>query len=89
MTETRRYYSDKGLTATVYDVVTALDPTLAGDIDLYAGLAPAGGHILELGAGTGRVSIALAEKGFRVTGYRLELVGYFDDGPSREGLAQA
>ncbi len=31
----------------------------------------------------------LEQKGFRVTGYRLELVGYFDDGPSREGLAQA
>ncbi len=71
MTETRRYYSEKGLTATFYDVVTALDPTLQGDIDIYGGLVPAGGHVLELGAGTGRVSLALAERGLSVTGLDL------------------
>lgn len=71
MTETRRYYSEKGLTATFYDVVTALDHSLEGDITLYAGLAPTGGHVLELGAGTGRVSLPLAEMGLRVTGLDL------------------
>lgn len=71
MVETKRYYSEKGLTASVYDITTALDPTLAGDIDIYAGLAPSGGHVLELGAGTGRVSLALAERGLRVTGLDL------------------
>lgn len=71
MTETRRYYSDKGLTASFYDITTALDPTLAGDIEIYAGLVPPGGHVLELGAGTGRVSLDFAGRGFHVTGLDL------------------
>lgn len=71
MTETRPYYSDKGLSAAFYDLITGLDPSLDGDIDLYAGLAPAGGKVLELGAGTGRVALALAERGFNVLGLDL------------------
>lgn len=62
------YYADKALSAAFYDLVTAHDSSLNGDIDLYAGLAPEGGSILELGAGTGRVAIALAERGFQVLG---------------------
>jgi SAM-dependent methyltransferase len=71
MADVRPYYSDKGLAATFYDLTTAADRGLDGDIDLYAGLAPAGGAVLELGAGTGRVSLALAERGLSVLGLDL------------------
>jgi SAM-dependent methyltransferase len=70
MPEVRPYYSDKGLAATFYDLTTEADSSLAGDIDLYAAMAP-GGSVLELGSGTGRVSLALAERGLRVLGVDL------------------
>src|SRR5690554_3354241 len=56
----RPYYAD--LSAAYYDEVTARDRSLAG------GLASPGAHILEVGAGTGRLAFGLAERGFRVTG---------------------
>jgi SAM-dependent methyltransferase len=65
---TRPYYAEKGLSAAFYDTVTAVDTRLEGDLDIYARLAPAGGRILELGAGTGRLTFALAERGFSVVG---------------------
>lgn len=68
MVQARPYYSDNSLSAAFYDVVTATDARLAGDIDIYAGLVPAGGSVLELGAGAGRVSFALAERGHSVVG---------------------
>lgn len=68
MAKVRPYYADGGLSAAFYDVVTAADATLAGDVELYAGLPPAGGAVLELGTGSGRVAQALAERGLRVTG---------------------
>lgn len=68
MTVVRPYYSAEGASALHYDLVTAADEALTGDIDIYAGLAPAGGSILELGCGTGRVAIPLAERDFHVTG---------------------
>lgn len=68
MTSVRPYYAEKGLSAAFYDTVAAADTRLAGDLDLYAELAPAGGTILELGVGTGRLAFALAERGFTVTG---------------------
>lgn len=71
MIETRPYYSEKGLSAAYYDQITALDPSVRGDVDIYARLAPPGGSILELGAGTGRVSLALAERGIQVLGIDL------------------
>lgn len=71
MAGVRPYYSEKGLTATFYDLTTAMDPSLAGDIDIYRGLAPPGGSVLELGVGTGRVAFALAEGGLTVTGIDL------------------
>lgn len=71
MAEPRPYYSDKGLSAVFYDLMTALDPTLVGDIDLYAEMLPAESSVLELGAGTGRVALALAERGHRVVGLDL------------------
>ena len=71
MPQSRPYYAERGLSARYYDLVTAHDATLDGDVDLYASLAPAGGAVLELGTGTGRVAVALAERGFRVEGIDL------------------
>ncbi len=68
MAKTRSYYADGALSARYYDIVTAADPRLGGDDRVYAGLAPAGGSILELGAGTGRLTVWLAQEGFEVTG---------------------
>jgi SAM-dependent methyltransferase len=62
------YYSAGGASVRFYDLLTAADRSLDGDVELYAGLIPPGGSVLELGAGTGRVSQALAERGFDVTG---------------------
>lgn len=62
------YYSGRGASAQHYDLLAAVDRNIAGDLDLYAGLAPEGASILELGAGTGRVAIDLAGRGFRVVG---------------------
>lgn len=65
---TRPYYADRSLSAAFYEVVTAADGNLSGDIAFYAGLAPAEGAVLELGAGAGRIAFALAERGLTVTG---------------------
>jgi SAM-dependent methyltransferase len=44
-------------------------PQIAGDVAFYAKLArDAGGRVLELACGTGRVTLALAEQGFDITG---------------------
>ena len=68
MAPTRPYYAEKGLSAAFYDTVTAADARLEGDLEIYASLCPPGGAILELGAGTGRLAFALAERGFSVVG---------------------
>ena len=52
--------------ARYYDLDLADDP---GDIDLYRALAArTGGPVLELGVGTGRIAVPLAESGLRVVG---------------------
>jgi len=71
MASTRPYYAERGLSAAFYDTVTAADPRLPGDLDIYAGLAPQGGTILELGAGTGRLAFGLAARGFSVVGIEI------------------
>lgn len=71
MAEARPYYAERGLSATFYDLVTGHDASLNGDIDLYAGLVPPGGSVLELGSGTGRVAMPLAERGLTVTGVEI------------------
>jgi SAM-dependent methyltransferase len=68
MTAARPYYAEKGLSAAFYDTVTAADARLQGDVGIYAELAPPGGAVLELGVGTGRIAIALAERGLSVVG---------------------
>ncbi|HEY0435367.1 MAG TPA: class I SAM-dependent methyltransferase, partial [Phenylobacterium sp.] len=71
MTQTRPYYADKGLSAAFYDTVTAADTRLHGDVDLYAGLLDGPSSVLELGAGTGRIAFALAERGHSVLGVEI------------------
>lgn len=71
MVQVRPYYAEQSLSAAYYDLLTSLDASLAGDIELYAGLAPAGARILEVGTGTGRIAFALAERGFEVVGVDL------------------
>ena len=56
--------------ARLYDVDLLEDP---GDVELYLALAArAGGPILELAAGSGRVAVPLAAAGFDVTGVDLD-----------------
>jgi SAM-dependent methyltransferase len=71
MAPTRPYYAERSLSAAFYDTVTAADESLEGDLAIYAGLAPEDGAILELGAGTGRLALALAERGLSVTGVEI------------------
>lgn len=68
MTAIRPYYAADSASEIHYDLVAFADPAVQLDVELYAGLAKPGGSILELGAGTGRVAIPLAERGFEVTG---------------------
>lgn len=71
MAQVRPYYADKGLSAAHYDVVTAADVRLAGDLDIYAALAAPPARILELGCGTGRLAVPLARQGFSIIGVDL------------------
>lgn len=71
MVQVRPYYAEQSLSAAYYDLLTSMDGSLSGDIDLYAGLAPPGARILEVGTGTGRIAFALADKGFEVVGVDL------------------
>jgi SAM-dependent methyltransferase len=64
----RPYYGVNGASSAFYDLVTEVDRSIAGDIDFFAGLVPPCGTVLELGAGTGRIALSLAQRGFRVTG---------------------
>lgn len=68
MAKAKPYYAPGSLSAVFYDRITGADAKLLGDEDIYAGLAPDAGAILELGAGTGRLTIGLAARGFRVCG---------------------
>jgi SAM-dependent methyltransferase len=70
MTEVIDYYAEDGLSAVFYDFISSRDPTVAGDVDFYESLAP-NGSFLELGCGTGRVSLELAARGHEVVGVDL------------------
>ena len=63
MAKVKPYYASGSLSAAFYDTITDADMLLRGDEDIYAGLAPAGGTMLELGAGTGRLNLGLAPPG--------------------------
>ena len=65
------YYGRKSLSLQFYDVITDLDQSIAGDVAFYAsGLGPAD-TVLDIGCGTGRVSLGLANLGIRVVGIDL------------------
>lgn len=68
MAKAKPYYAPGSLSAVFYDRITGADAKLLGDEDIYAGLASAGASILELGAGTGRLTTSLAKRGFQVCG---------------------
>lgn len=71
MTDRLDYYSPQGLSGPFYDVVARFDPTLQGEVDYYAGLIASGSWVLELGCGTGRITLPLAERDLAVVGLDL------------------
>jgi ubiquinone/menaquinone biosynthesis C-methylase UbiE len=63
------YAGADSLFVRAYDVFSREPPQVAGDVAFYAGLAQqAGGRVLELACGTGRIAFVIAEQGFDVTG---------------------
>lgn len=62
------YYAPGSFSAAFYDRLTAADTRLQGDEDIYAGLVAPGGRVLELGAGSGRLTAGLAARGLTVVG---------------------
>jgi SAM-dependent methyltransferase len=63
-----RFYTADGLHVAIYDAMHGSVPG-GDDVAFFRDLADqAGGPVLELGCGTGRVAIPLATAGFRVTG---------------------
>ena len=74
MTTVDPFYAGAGsLFVRAYDAFYRSEPPqIAGDVAFYAKLAhEAGGRVLELACGTGRVALALAERGLDVTGVDL------------------
>jgi len=68
MVKARPYYAPGSLSAAYYDVITGADVRLRGDEAIYVGLVPPGGSVLELGAGSGRLTLDLAARGLEVFG---------------------
>jgi SAM-dependent methyltransferase len=75
VTEPPGFYERAGLNTETYDArvaVEAVDEKLAGDVGFYLGLAArARGPVLDLGCGTGRIALALADAGHDVVGLDL------------------
>jgi SAM-dependent methyltransferase len=70
-----RFYEDDSLSTEIYDARSATiipGSPMDGDVDLYRTLArETGGPVLEVGCGTGRVTIPLAMDGHEVVGVDL------------------
>jgi SAM-dependent methyltransferase len=68
----REFYAAPSLHTEMYDAMAAATlaaSSASGDIEFFRGLAAeTGGPVLEIGSGTGRVSIPLAEDGHEVVG---------------------
>ncbi|MFC9127679.1 class I SAM-dependent methyltransferase [Streptomyces sp. NPDC057099] len=60
------HYDEK--LASVYDQMYPIEFDTSLAVDLIASLAPAGGRVLELGVGNGRIALPLAARGFQVHG---------------------
>ncbi|MDE2838837.1 MAG: methyltransferase domain-containing protein [Chloroflexota bacterium] len=74
--------------ADIYDAVYA---DLTHDVDFYVELArESGGPVLELGCGTGRISLAIAREGIAVTGIDISprMVAVAQDKAARRGVAE-
>jgi SAM-dependent methyltransferase len=54
--------------ASVYDQMYPIQPDTEATVEFLANLCAAGGTVLELGVGTGRVAIPLSQRGFKVFG---------------------
>jgi SAM-dependent methyltransferase len=71
----RPFYSADGLSTDIYDAraaTIAAGSSMDGDVDFYRRLAKeSGGPVLDVGCGTGRVAIPLAQDGFDVVGVDL------------------
>ncbi len=66
------FYSEPSLQTEIYAARSAALPVIEGDIEFYLELAQqAPGPTLELGCGTGRVAIPLAQAGIELTGLDL------------------
>ncbi len=74
--------------ADIYDAVHA---DLTHDIDFYVELArESGGPVLELGCGTGRISLAIAREGVAVTGIDISprMIEVAQEKAAKRGLAE-
>ncbi|MGK5630043.1 class I SAM-dependent methyltransferase [Streptomyces sp. URMC 123] len=60
------HYDEK--LASVYDQMYPIEFDTAQAVEFIASLAPANGRVLEVGVGTGRIAVPLAERGFQVHG---------------------
>ncbi|MFC7813415.1 class I SAM-dependent methyltransferase [Streptomyces sp. NPDC057367] len=60
------HYDEK--LAGVYDQMYPIEFDTSLAVDFIAALAPAGGRVLELGVGNGRIALPLAARGFQVHG---------------------
>lgn len=60
------HYDEK--LAGVYDQMYPIEFDTSLAVDFIASLAPAGGRVLELGVGNGRIALPLAARGFQVHG---------------------
>ena len=69
----RPFYAGATLHVRSYDSINRSDrPVLLGDISFFLDLARrAGGDVLEVGVGTGRVAVELAKSGIQVIGLDL------------------
>ena len=65
------YYGRKSLSLQFYDILTDMDQSIRGDVAFYARGLNFNDTVLDIGCGTGRVSLGLVQLGFQVVGVDL------------------